>query len=77
MLNSILNEKEEGKAIDMLKKYQPTIVTTVMYRLPGHEKPKGFAKIIEKTNLYEIIYSTSAANITMGDVYRLKNFKDN
>ena len=77
MLNSILNEKEEGKAIDMLKKYQPTIVTTIMYRLPGYEKPKGFAKIIEKTNLYEKIYSTTAANITMGDVYRLKNFKDN
>jgi hypothetical protein len=77
MLHSILNEKEEDKAIDMLKKYQPTIITTIMYRLPGYEKPDGFASIIEKTNLYEKIYTNNAANIKMGDVYRLKNFKNN
>jgi len=76
-LNSILSEKEEGKAIDMLKKYQPTIITTVMLRLPGFEKPEGFASIIEKTNLYDKIYTINARNITMGDIYRLKNFKDN
>ena len=76
-LNLILSEKDEGKAIDMLKKYQPTIITTVMLRLPGFEKPEGFASIIEKTNLYDKIYTVNARNITMGDIYRLKNFKGN
>jgi len=76
-LNSILSEKEEDKAIDMLKKYQPTIITTVMLRLPGFEKPEDFASIIEKTNLYDKIFTINARNITMGDIYRLKNFKGN
>jgi len=77
MLNSILSEKEEGKAIDMLKKYQPTIISTIMYKNLGEEKPERFASTIEKTNLYEKIYSGNAANIMMGDIYRLKNFKSN
>jgi len=76
-LDSILSEKVEVKAIEMLKKYQPTIITTVMLRLQGFEKPEDFARIIKKTNLYDKIYTINARNITMGDIYRLKNFKDN
>jgi len=71
-------DKDEGKMIDMLKKYQPTIIATIMYRLPAvMELPEviELPGIIEKTNLYEKISSINASNIMMGDIYRLKDFK--
>ena len=75
---SVRLDGDEDKFVDMLKKYQPTIITTIMYRLPGVEEfpgVKGSAVAIEKTNLYEKINTVSAPNVFMGDVYRLKDYK--
>ena len=77
-LYSVRLKGNEDKFIGMIMKYQPTIITTIMYRLPGvKEFPgvKGSVIAIEKTGLYEKINTVSAPNILMGDVYRLKDFK--
>ena len=77
-LYSVRLKGNEDKFIGIIMKYQPTIITTIMYRLPGvKEFPgvKGSVIAIEKTGLYEKINTVSAPNILMGDVYRLKDFK--
>jgi len=71
---------DEDKMIDMLKQYQPTIITTIMYRLPGVTELPGnkvIPRVIEKTNLYEKIITVNAPNIILGAVYRLKNYSEN
>ena len=77
-LYSVKLDGDESKLVDMLKKYQPTIITTIMYRLPGEKEFRGLKETsvaIEKTNLYEKINTVTAPNVLMGDVYRLKDFK--
>ena len=77
-LYSILLEEDESKLIDMLKKYQPTIITTIIYRFPGIQEIPGIQEmpdIIRKTDLYEKIITVTSPNMLMGDVYRLKDFK--
>ena len=47
-----------------------------MYKFPG--EPRGLKETlvaIEKTNLYEKIFTVTAPNVLMGEVYRLKDFK--
>jgi hypothetical protein len=66
--------------IDTLKKYQPTIITTIMYNIKGVIEMPGAIEtpgVIEKTNLYEKISTITAPNVIMGDVYRLKTYSDN
>jgi len=70
----------ESKMIDTLKKYQPTIITTIMYNIKGVIEMPGAIEmpgVIEKTNLYEKISTITAPNVIMGDVYRLKTYSDN
>ena len=69
-------DRDESKFIDTLKKYRPTIITTIMYKFP--REPRGLKETlvaIEKTNLYEKIFTVTAPNVLMGEVYRLKDFK--
>ena len=71
-------DRDESKFIDILKKYQPTIITTIMYKFPAGPEPQGLKETIvaiEKTNLYEKISTVTAPNVLMGEVYRLKDFK--
>ena len=69
---------DEDKIANLLKKHQPTIITPMMWNLPGIPELTGVKElpgIIERTGLYEKVMVLQAPNVIMGDIYRLKNFK--